>query len=71
MTELKLGRIADQTPVKLSVSFTPELYQSLVDYAALYAATYGREESPAALVPAIVATFLQSDKSFARTRRQG
>lgn len=55
---VRAGWVPDQTPVKLTIHIAPDLYQALADYAALYAAAYGHEETPAALIPAIVATFL-------------
>ena len=48
MADLKLGKLPDRTPVKLSITITPDLQAGLQDYAAVYAATYGVEE-PVAL----------------------
>jgi len=69
MPDLKLAQLPDRTPVKLGISVTPDLHQALNDYAALYAQAYGREESVADLIPAMLAAFLDSDKAFARSRR--
>lgn len=33
MADLKLGKLPDRTPVKLSVSVSPELHRMLEDYA--------------------------------------
>ncbi|MBZ9646322.1 DUF2274 domain-containing protein [Sphingobium sp. 3R8] len=68
MAELKLGKLPDRTPVKLTISVLPELQQALADYAALYAEAYGREEPVAELIPAMLTAFLESDRSFARSR---
>lgn len=68
MPELKLGRLPDRTPVKLTVTVTPDLHQLLQDYAALYAEAYGREEAVTELVPAMLAAFLESDRAFVRSR---
>jgi hypothetical protein len=68
MPDLKLGRLPDRTPVKLAVTVTPDLHQMLQDYAALYAAAYGREEAITDLVPAMLSAFLESDRNFARSR---
>ena len=68
MAELKLGKLPDRTPVKLTISVLPDLHQSLQDYARIYAATYGREEPIAELIPAILSTFLESDRGFAKAR---
>ena len=69
MADLKLGQLPDRTPIKLSISVLPELQQALVDYAALYAQTYGREEPVPELIPAMLAAFLESDRTFMRGRR--
>ena len=71
MPELKLAKLPDRTPVKLAIIVTPDLHQMLQDYAALYAETYGREESVAELIPAMLAAFLESDRSFVRARSLG
>ena len=69
MADLKLGKLPDRTPVKLTISISPELHQSLTDYAALYAEAYGKEEPVSDLVPAMLTSFLESDREFSRRRR--
>ena len=71
MPELKLARLPDRTPVKITFSATPELAGELAAYARLYAATYGHEEPLAELIPAMLAAFLESDRAFAKARRAG
>jgi hypothetical protein len=71
MPELKLGKLPDRTPVKLAITVTPDLHQMLQQYAALYAEAYGREEAVAELVPAMLTAFLESDRSFVRSRSAG
>jgi len=68
MGDLKLDRLPDRTPVKLTVMILPELHKRLVDYAALYAETYGVEEPVADLVPAMLSAFLLTDRSFTKAR---
>src|SRR3546814_19922513 len=68
MADLKLARLPDRTPVKLTISVSPELHAALTAYAALYAETYGLEEPVAALAPAMLAAFLDSDRTFMRSR---
>jgi hypothetical protein len=68
MPELKLGKLPDRTPVKLAITITPDLHQMLRDYAARYAEAYGREEAVTELVPAMLAAFLESDRSFMKAR---
>lgn len=68
MPDIKLARLPDRTPVKLTISMMPELHQALIEYAALYAKTYERDEPIVELIPAMLASFLESDRAFARSR---
>ena len=70
MAELKLGRLPDRTPVKLSLTLTPQLHTDLKRYAALYRDTYGEEESIADLIPAMLGSFLDTDRAFSRMARK-
>ena len=69
MVDLKLGKLPDRTPVKLTITINPELQASLQAYAALYAQSYGRDEPIIELIPAMLRAFLDSDRAF--TRRAG
>lgn len=68
MADLKLGKLPDRVPIKLTVAILPDLHQALQDYAALYAQAYGQEEPVAELIPAMLASFLESDRGFVRSR---
>lgn len=68
MVEIKLAPLPDRKPIKHSIHIMPELDAALRDYARIYASTYGREESVATLIPAILAAFLTSDRAFAKAR---
>lgn len=68
MNALRLAKLPDRTPVKLSISILPDLHQRLQDYAAAYAKHYGSEEPVAELIPAMLMAFLDSDREFARGR---
>lgn len=68
MADLKLPRIPDRTPVKLTISVLPHLHQAIVEYAALYSQTYGREEPITELIPAMLEAFLEGDRVFAKRR---
>lgn len=70
MNALRLQKLPDRTPVKLSISILPELHQRLQEYAAAYAEHYGSEEPVAELIPAMLAAFLESDREFARNRKK-
>jgi hypothetical protein len=66
---LRIGQLPDRTPVKLTVSVDPDLASALADYAAIYAETYGAQEKPETLVPAMLDMFLSSDAGFKRARK--
>lgn len=68
MAELKIAKLPDRTPMKLTVTVSPDLMAALTDYAAIYAETYGAPEPVAELVPAMLQAFLQSDRGFMRAR---
>jgi len=68
MADLKLAKLPDRTPVKLTITITPDLLAALQAYAAMYARTYGIEEPVGELVPAMLAAFLETDRSFMRER---
>ncbi|HEY0959272.1 MAG TPA: DUF2274 domain-containing protein [Novosphingobium sp.] len=68
MAELKLAKLPDRTPVKLAIMITPDLQGALREYAAIYAAAYGSEEPIVELIPAMLASFLESDRVFVRAR---
>ena len=71
MPELKLGKLPDRTPVKISFAASPELNQALQDYAAVYRATYGQAETVAELIPFMLEAFLEGDRGFAKARKDG
>ena len=68
MPDLKLAKLPDRVPVKITITVAPDLNQALLDYAALYATTYGQQEPVAELIPAMLAGFLESDRAFSRVR---
>ena len=69
MAGMRLGRLPDRTPVKITISLSPDLNQALSDYAALYHETYGQAEPVQELIPAMLASFLEGDRLFSRRRR--
>lgn len=67
---LRIGKLPDQTPVKLMVSLEPEIHRMLEDYARIYADSYGEAVKPSELVPSMIAGFLATDNGFKRARRE-
>ena len=70
MADLKLSKLPDRTPVKVTISISPDLNQALAEYAEMYRETYGEAEPVQELIPAMLATFLEGDRVFARQRRR-
>jgi len=68
MTELKLGRLPDRTPVKMTVCFTPDINALLIDYAIVYKLVHGQDASVAELIPHMLSLFLTSDRGFQKAR---
>ena len=69
MPELKLAKLPDRTPVKISISVNPDLYAALTAYADAYQAAYGSAETVAELVPYMLAAFVDGDSGFRKARR--
>ncbi len=66
MTELKLGKLPDRTPVKLTITIAPSLNHALQAYAEVYRETYGQAEPVAELIPYMLESFLASDRNYAK-----
>ena len=66
---LRIGKLPDLTPVKLTVSLEPEVHQILEDYAQIYNDSYGETVKPAQLIPSMIAGFLATDNGFKRARK--
>jgi len=71
MAELRLPKLPDRTPIKITISLSPALNRSLSEYAALYSEAYGEPEPVHELIPAMLANFLEADRAFMRRRRTG
>ena len=70
MAGLKLGKLPDRTPVKLTINVSPDLKKALDDYAEAYEQIFGVAEPLTELIPAMLAAFLASDRGFAKARAQ-
>ncbi len=69
MSDLKLARLPDRTPVKMTIALLPDLHDRLQAYAGLYASTYSHDVPVADLIPAMLDTFLDGDRAFVRRKR--
>lgn len=69
MTKLKLGPLADDRPLKLTVELPAAVHRDLIAYAAALAVETGGEVvSPEKLVSPMLAKFMASDRGFSRRR---
>jgi hypothetical protein len=69
MAELRIAKLPDRTPIKLTISVLPDLHDALQDYSKLYAETYGQADAMADLIPAMLAAFLDGDREFQKARK--
>jgi len=70
MAKLKLGAIAVDKPVKLTVQLPANVHRDLLDYAEALARETGQPISdPAQLVAPMLERFMATDRAFARARR--
>ena len=70
MPELKLGRLPDRKPVKITINVSAALHKKLHSYAEAYRAAYGEDEKVNELIPFILDQFLDGDRGFAKARRE-
>ena len=72
MSKLKLGPLADDRPVKLSVELPAAVHRDLVAYAAALAAeTGGAPVPPDKLVAPMLNRFMETDRALRWHRAQG
>lgn len=68
MTKLKLGPIADDKPVRITVELPAALHRDLTDYGRLLA-DGGAPIEPAKLIVPMLERFVATDRGFAKARR--
>jgi hypothetical protein len=69
MPGLRLAKLPDRNPVKISISVPPDLHAALTVYADAYQAAYGSAESVAELIPYMLTAFIEGDGGFRKARR--
>jgi hypothetical protein len=70
MAKLKLGALADDKPVKLTVELSAAIHRDLVVYGQSLAHETGQGAvEPAKLVGPMLARFMLTDRAFAKLRR--
>lgn len=69
MTKLRLGPIADDKPVRLTVELPAAVHRDLVEYGRLLARESGQAEiTPAKLIGPMLARFMDGDREFRKQR---
>jgi hypothetical protein len=71
MAKLKLGPLADDKPVKVSVELPASLHRDLIAYADALSREQGHPVGdPSRLIVPMLQRFIATDRGFARSRRQ-
>jgi len=66
---LKLDKLPDRDPAKITFTASPELKAALNDYVEIYRRAYGQKESVADLIPFMLEAFMNADPGFKRARK--
>jgi hypothetical protein len=70
LAKLKLGAIADDKPVKLTIELSAAVHRDLVSYGQVLARETGQGVvDPAKLIAPMLARFMAADRAFAKLRR--
>jgi len=70
MAKLKLGAIADDKPVKMSIELPAAVHRDLLAYAEVLGRETGQPVSePIRLIAPMIARFMSTDRAFAKARR--
>ena len=67
---LKIAKLRDMTPTKMSINVTPDLKSELDIYARLYERAYGDKQDVTNLIPLMLEGFLASDSGFKKAKRE-
>ena len=70
MAKLKLGPIADDKPVKVTVELPASLHRDLIAYAEILGREAGQPATdPVRLIVPMLARFIATDRGFAKARQ--
>jgi len=70
LAKLKLGTIADDKPMRLSINLSAAIHRDLLAYGQALARETGQAAiEPAKLVAPMLARFMATDRAFAKLRR--
>lgn len=71
MSKLKLGPLANDKPVRITVELPAATHRDLVAYAEVLGRDGGQSVEPAKLIAPMLARFMATDRGFAKARRSG
>ncbi|SKA31454.1 DUF2274 domain-containing protein [Consotaella salsifontis] len=72
MVKLKLGPLADEKPVKVTLELPASLHRDLAVYAEILARETGHPAAdPVRLIVPMLQRFIATDRGFAKARRSG
>jgi hypothetical protein len=70
MTKLKLGPLADDKPIKVTIELPAAIHRDLVSYAEILSRTTGQLISdPVKLIAPMIQRFMATDRAFAKLLR--
>lgn len=70
MMKLKLGPLAEDKPVKVSIELPARVNRALTTYAEVLSRTSGQSATdPAKLIVPMIERFMATDRAFAKARR--
>ncbi len=67
---LKIAKVRDMTPTKLSISVPPDLKSDLEAYARMYQQAYNDNQEVTTLIPLMLEAFLAGDAGFKKARKE-
>ena len=68
--KLKLGPLADDKPVRLTVELPAAVFRDLTAYAEVLGRGTGQAVEPAKLVAPMLERFMATDRAFTRARKR-
>ncbi|WP_019960576.1 DUF2274 domain-containing protein [Woodsholea maritima] len=70
MTKLKLGPLADDKPLKVTVELPASVHRDLIAYAEVLGRETGQQvKEPVKLIVPMIERFMATDRGFAKARR--
>ena len=71
MNKLKLGHVETDKPVRVALKLPAPLYRNVLQYAELLSKSTGQQLlEPAKLIPAMIESFIATDRGFAKLKRE-